>query len=114
MSASRFRRCDGGGGVASTSAASDASARSSGAPESPVGAKNAPARGGLLRWRGCGRRSRNSTGDEAGAAMGGEEDRTGGAQMPPSPPLLGGWEERNPSLPVSFDRPLPRLRRRGG
>ena len=76
MSASRFRRCDGGRGLASRSAASDASVRSSGAPESPVGANNAPASGSLRRG---GRRSRNSTGDEAGAAaMGkGAGDRSG-------------------------------------
>jgi hypothetical protein len=66
---SRFRRCHSGGGVPSRSAVSHASAQSSSVPDSPVGTKNASARGGLLRKCGCGQRSRNSTGDEAGAAM---------------------------------------------
>jgi len=39
---------------------------------------NMLARGGCLRWCGCGRHSRNSTNDEAGAAMG-EENQAGGA-----------------------------------
>jgi hypothetical protein len=56
---SRFRRCHSGGGVPSRSAVSHASAQSSSVPDSPVGTKNASARGGLLRKCGCGQRSRN-------------------------------------------------------